>query len=118
MTIGPNILIHGQNGVVGVNSGGLGNFTDGTFTNQGTIDADVSGGLIQLNGVNWTNAGVSPKGIQVVAGATATLTGSWINSGTISAASSSTLNLSGAFTTANLGTINSAAARRSTLSAR
>ena len=108
LTIGPNILIHGQNGVVGVNSGGLGNFTDGTFTNQGTIDADVSGGLIQLNGVNWTNANTGT--IEAATGAAITLVGSWSNSGVIAGATNATVNLGGTFSTPTLGGFSAAGA--------
>src|SRR5207248_2817262 len=50
LTIGPNILIHGQNGVVGSNATNFAGFTDGAFINQGTISADVSGGTIRLGG--------------------------------------------------------------------
>ncbi len=110
LTIGPNILIHGHSGFIGPNTNFLGGFSDGIVINQGTINADVSGGAITVNGTNWSNTGVSPKGIQAVAGATLTLAGSWSNSGTISAAAGSTLNLGGAFATANLGAINSAGA--------
>ncbi len=110
LTIGPDILVHGQNGYIGLNTAYLGGFTDGTFTNQGTISADVSGGAFRLEGTNWSNAADSPKGIQVAAGATMTLAGSWSNSGTIAAAAGSTLNLAGTFATSTLGTINGAGA--------
>ncbi len=110
LTIGPNVLIHGQNGVVGINPNRLGSFTNGTFNNQGTINADVSGGAITLDGVNWTNSALAPKGLQVAAGATMSLATSWSNSGTITAAAASTLNLGGTFNTAGLGAINSAGA--------
>ncbi len=108
LTIGPNILIHGQNGVVGPNTGGFGGFADGTLTNQGAIDADVSGGLIQINGVNWTNANTGV--IEAATGASATLAGSWNNNGSISAVAHATLNLgsaAGAWT--NNSTITAAA---------
>ena len=82
LTIGPNILIHGQSGAIGYHSNNWGGPTDVTFTNQGTIDADVSGGRITLDGLNWTNAG----SIQAQNGSTVTLARSWTNSGTITAA--------------------------------
>ena len=47
LTIGPNILIHGQNGVVGTNLNQLGGFSTSTFTNQGTINADVNAGYLK-----------------------------------------------------------------------
>ena len=107
MTIGPNVLIHGQNGVIGVNTSQLGGFSDGTFTIQGTVDADVSGGSIQLNGVNWTNA--SSGLIEAAGGASVNLAGSWTNNGTITGAANSTLNLGSGGAWTNNGPITAAA---------
>ena len=110
LTIGPGILIHGQNGVVGTNTNFWGGSSNASFTNQGTINADVAGGTIRLDGTNWSNSGSAPKGIQVATGAAVTLAGSWTNAGTIAAAAGSTLNLGGTFSVGNLGTITSAGA--------
>ncbi len=107
LTIGPNILVHGQSGIVGPNTNTLGGVTNSSFHNQGTIHADVANGTIKLDGLNWSNSNT----IQAVAGATLTLAGSWSNNtGTITAPAASTLNLGGTFSTANLGLINSAGA--------
>ncbi|HLJ97780.1 MAG TPA: CARDB domain-containing protein, partial [Gemmataceae bacterium] len=47
LTVGPSVTIHGIDGTI-----------NGTFVNQGTIQADGAGGLISLvNGNNWTNTG-------------------------------------------------------------
>ena len=81
LTIGPGILIHGQNGVVGTNTNFWGGSSNASFTNQGTINADVAGGTIRLDGTNWSNSGSAPKGIQVATGAAVTLAGSWTNAG-------------------------------------
>ena len=71
LTIGSGITIQGQTGYVGYNphySIASGN----TFTNQGTIDADVAGGTITLLGTNWSNAGTieASNGGTLVAGGT------------------------------------------------
>ena len=131
LTIGPNILIHGQNGIIGTNISQLGGFTNATFTNQGTIDADVSGGTIHLNGVNWSNAtsgiieaatgstdsleGTWNNNGAITAAANATLdlgasNGAWINAGPITAAANSTVNLGGAFSLSTLGSFSTAGA--------
>ncbi|HEV3084276.1 MAG TPA: Ig-like domain-containing protein [Gemmataceae bacterium] len=100
LTIGPGILIHGYSGVIGYNPffGGPSNVT---FTNQGTVNADGSGGNLMLGGTNWTSSGV----IQASGGGTVSLNGSWSNSGTITSAAGSTLALGGAFATSTMGTI-------------
>ncbi|HEX3151280.1 MAG TPA: LamG-like jellyroll fold domain-containing protein [Gemmataceae bacterium] len=56
LTIGPGILVHGANGSVGY-SGAWGGATDATFTNHGIIQSDTNGGIIALDGNNWTNDG-------------------------------------------------------------
>jgi hypothetical protein len=127
LTIGPNILIHGNTGSVGYSTG-FGGSTNVTFTNQGTIEADVSGGTITLDGNDWTNTGTvqatgganldlfstsatapgwtSSTPVTISGGGTLDLRGDdWTTSGiTLNA---STLNLggpSGTFTVAGMGT--------------
>ncbi len=56
LTIGSGITVRGQSGAVGYNpSLGLGT-SNAAVVNQGTIQADVSGGTITI-GVTWTNDG-------------------------------------------------------------
>src|SRR5262249_35706328 len=93
LTIGADILVHGKNGVI--------SFPGQTFANQGTISADVAGGTITLNGSHWSNSGTP----QATNGGTLTLQGTWSNSNIISA-DGGTVNLSGSFTLAGLGTVN------------
>ena len=73
LTIGPNILVHGDSGTV--------NADDSAFINQGTISADA-GGNITLNGTNWSNTGT----IQAVNGSNIIASGEFTNLGTISGA--------------------------------
>ena len=57
LTIGSGITVRGQSGAVGYNpSLGLGT-TNGSVVNQGTIQADVSGGTITVDGTGNQNAG-------------------------------------------------------------
>ncbi len=53
LTIGPNITIQGSSGLIGWNGGGA----KTPLVLQGTIDANSSGGDIQIYGNNCTNAG-------------------------------------------------------------
>ena len=97
LTIGSGITIHGQNGYIGYNP----NYSiqaGNTFTNQGTIDADVAGGRITLLGANWSSSGK----LRADNGATLNLSGTWSNTGLI-AASASTLNLGNLNGTFSLG---------------
>jgi hypothetical protein len=54
LTIGPNVLVRGAAGTVGFSDAFPGS---PDVTVQGTIQADVAGGTITLDGINWTNAG-------------------------------------------------------------
>ena len=56
LTIGPDVTVHGNNGVIGYN-GSLGGSANVTVINQGTISADVSGGTITITGLNFQNQG-------------------------------------------------------------
>ena len=62
LTIGPDILVHGVRGRFQGTSG---------FVNQGSISADVAGGLITLEGTGWRNEGL----IEAVDGGTLALAG-------------------------------------------
>ena len=95
LTLGPGITVRGQRGTVG-NYGGWPFWgpSDGTVVNQGTIAADVAGGLIVVSGQSVTNQG------SVVArnGATLDLQGVAGNLGQVGTISNATLNVSGNFT--------------------
>ena len=55
LTIGPGVVVRGQSGTVGYSPvwGGPSNVA---VVNQGTIQADVAGGTIAVNGTGWSNA--------------------------------------------------------------
>jgi autotransporter-associated beta strand protein len=112
LTIGPGILVHGG-GLSGAaiygNAGGI--------LNQGTIAADLPGGILSLN--NATNVGQlqavngatlitnnlfnAPGAVaQVINGSTLTLNGLWHNAGQI-IANNGTVNLGGTFVFGDLG---------------
>ncbi|HWB11805.1 MAG TPA: hypothetical protein VG826_21420, partial [Pirellulales bacterium] len=128
LTIGGGITIQGDDGGVGGAAS--------TLVNQGTIDADTSGGTINVAlGVNGSNSGTikadSGGSLTVYgssagtwtneAGASISIAGGgklgidnnpaapWTNLGTIST-TASTVNLNGAFTQAGLGTFSRDAA--------
>ncbi|HUY35813.1 MAG TPA: Ig-like domain repeat protein [Pirellulales bacterium] len=134
LTIASGITIEGDNGTVGNNFG--------TLTNNGVINADTSGGTLNValgkNGSNagtieatsggsltvfgnsggtWTNTGSGT--ISIAGGGTLSIDDSpadpWTNSGTISS-TGSTVNLDGAFTQADLGTFTRDAASTVNLS--
>ena len=70
LTIGKNIVIRGNRGVIGFNNA-LGGPQNVNISNEGTIQSDVNGGTIVLNGQTNTNNGqvVAINGGQVVIGA-------------------------------------------------
>ncbi len=79
LTIGSGITIEGQNGFIGLDGGG----TEYPMILEGTIDDNVSGGLIRIFGTNLTNSGT----LEATGGGTLDLTGTNLtNSGTIEAA--------------------------------
>ena len=75
LDIGPGVLIHSTGG------GGTINNSDRAFTNNGVINADVSGQTLNLRATGMTNAG------------------------TIGASNGGILNLTGSFTAATLGVV-------------
>jgi RHS repeat-associated protein len=111
LTLPQGFLIHGQSGAI-----------NGSFVNQGTIDADTSGGTFLLSG-SWSSSGAieaqpgttlylglepsdtwSNTGPITVNSSTLNLNGTWSNTNTITQIGS-TVNLGGTFTTAGLGAI-------------
>ena len=97
LTLGPGVTIHGQKGTLANTSG------SGAIVNQGTISADVAGGLIAIGSNNGTFSNTGT--LETKNGSTLTLSGPWSSSGTITV-NNSTVNLGGTFTTAGIGTIN------------
>ncbi len=113
LTIGSGVTIEGNAGSINAAAGT-------SFVNQGTITANTTSGTLTLNGT-WSNSGTidagtggslalngawsSTSSVSITGGGNLKLTGSWTNSGTI-AMTSSTVDLGGAFTLANLGTFN------------
>ena len=90
LTIGSGITVHGQTGYIGYNP----NYSiqaNSTFTNQGTIDADVAGGEITLQGDlqfgSWSSSGT----LRAENGATLRLMGTFSNTGLIAAHGGSTI---------------------------
>jgi RHS repeat-associated protein len=81
LTIGSNIIIHGNCGVIDAGAS--------TFINEGTITADTSGGRLSISG-NWSNAGAinSTNGSTLILGPIAGYgsAGTFTNTGTISGA--------------------------------
>jgi hypothetical protein len=90
LTIGAGLTVHGGSGTVGDRSVPL--------VNQGTILSDLPGGSLSIAGGSLTNQGT----IGVSQGATVTLDGAWVNTGTIRLTQGQ-LNLRGSFTTSGLG---------------
>ena len=124
LIIGPGVLVHGQNGVIGYN-GNFAGSSNVTFTNQGTINADTAGGTLTLDGNNWTNSGTiqgsnggsliltttvatapawtSGTALSISGGGALTLNGNnWTSAGVTM--TNATLNLGDTFTFADLGT--------------
>jgi len=120
LTLGPDITIHGQNGVIGYSSN-FGGPQNVSVINRGIISSDVSGATINIyaqpfsnqelaQGINGGNLYIDSLqngvgGIVLVSGGTLTLTGTWTNSGTL-VESGGTLDLGGSFSLAGLGTLN------------
>ena len=96
VTLGPNLLVHGNNGVFTVS------FSDSdAWVNQGTIAADVSGGTITLNGT-WTNNG----SFQAQNGGKLTTTGAFSNAGNVTVGNLSTFTARDYTQTAGTTTLN------------
>ena len=73
LTVGPGVTVRGSTGGVGYNPN-LGGVSSVAVVNQGTISADLAGG-ITVSGTTWVNQGT----IQSKAGGTFNLQGSFTN---------------------------------------
>ncbi len=105
LTVGTGITVHGRSGFVGY-SPYWGGSTAVSVINQGTIEADVSGGDITIDGSGgaFTNTGVidaSSGTISVSPSSAGT-----VNSGTVAAGPTGTLSLSGPFSQTASGNLN------------
>ena len=94
LTIGSGITVQGQNGYLGYSSAIGGSPGNVTVINQGTIQADTSGGTITVDGTGSQNTG----SLEAVDGATLLLEGTLTNSATISVDATSVLSLNGTLT--------------------
>jgi hypothetical protein len=114
LTIASGVTIRGSTGSVGVG--------DGPIINQGAISCDVNGGTVTIYAIPFTNEGQveglnggsivmsilenDPGAtISVTGGSVLTLGSTWTNNGIISS-TNSTVNFSGVFSLAALGTFN------------
>ncbi len=115
LTVGPNVTVHGQNGVFGTSAISYNN-SGGSIINQGTIAADEAGqptgtplgSLSILTDGGLANSGTlqaSNGGTLYVYNYAGQSTATWSNTGTLSV-NNGTLNLGGTFTPADLGTFN------------
>jgi hypothetical protein len=101
LTIGSGITVRGQIGMIGAAAYPYNSPANVALINQGTIQADVSGGTITVNAEPFTNQGLA----QAINGGTLALIGAWNNSGTL-VENGGILDLEGGFTLANVGTLN------------
>jgi hypothetical protein len=95
LTLGSNALVHGTFGTLGDGNGD-------TLINQGTINADVSGGTLTIDSAKFTNNGT----LQAANGGELYIASSWTNSGTITVDSTSSIVLTGTLS----GTLNNSSA--------
>ena len=91
LTIGSGITVRGQNGYVGYVPT-FGGTTNVAVINQGTIQADVSGGTITVNGTGDQNIG----SLSAINGATLSIQGALTNIGTLSVDATSSLSFNNA----------------------
>ncbi len=103
LTIGPGVNVDGELGVIGYSSPNQGSPAD-VVVNEGTIQADVSGGsiTIEANGGAFQNSGT----VNSSAGAISIETGSYgtVNSGTLAAGPTGTLAITGPYSQCASGT--------------
>ncbi len=99
LTIGPGVTVDGQLGIIGYSSPYQGS-PGCTVINQGTIQADVSGGSITIDGTGDQNAG----SINAVNGATLALETTLSNTGTVSVDDLSSLSGGGTLSGGTLAT--------------
>ena len=96
LVIGSSITVRGAAGTIGADSYPWSTPGNVVVVNQGTISADVNGGIMVINAAPFNNQGM----VQVINGDTLTFSGAWSNNRVISE-TASTLNLGGSF---SLGT--------------
>lgn len=97
VTLGANLTVHGKNGGIYVYFNGF------TLINQGTIAADVAGGIITIQPTTWSSSGTLRA-----AGGTLNLANTWSNTGLADASAGGTLNLGGSGRTTTPLTANNA----------
>ena len=121
LTLGPNVTISGGRGFITsgtfvggattiVNQGAISaddaggqgiTISSSTFSNENAVEA-INGGFVTITSASWTNeAGAT---ITATGGSTLTFQDDWDNLGTVTV-TSSTINLDGTFTTADIGTL-------------
>ena len=105
LTIGAGITVQGQNGYVGYDPN-FGGSPDVSVVNQGTIAADTSGGTITVYGTGgeFQNSGT----VNASLGTISISTGSYgtVNSGTLAAGPTGTLDITGPYTQTSTGNLN------------
>jgi fibronectin-binding autotransporter adhesin len=103
LTIGSGITVNGKNGYIG-SSPFLGGSGAAGIINQGTIQTNVSGGMI---GVNTPNGLLANSGLLgATSGTLSVSSGGLTNTGTVAVAPTSTINVSGNFTQSAAGNLN------------
>ena len=94
LTIGSGITIHGQQGYVGYDFALGGTAANISVINRGTIQTDVNGGTITIDGNSWNNSGtLSAKAGDL----TLTTSANSTNTGVLSVDPGSTLSVNGSF---------------------
>jgi len=105
LTIGPGVTVRGQSGYIGY-SPYLGGYVSAAIINQGTIQADISGGTINVNtpASVLTNDGTlnASSGTLTVSGGSSGV----INNGTLAAGPTGTLAITGPYTQSATGNFN------------
>ncbi len=94
LTIGPNITVQGTDGVIGYDHGG----PETPIVLEGTIDANTSGGSVQIYGTDWTSSGTiaaTNGGTINLETAPSNFTPGLLTGGTWSVGADSTLNFPG-----------------------
>jgi fibronectin-binding autotransporter adhesin len=83
LTLGSSALVHGTNGTIGAND-------NDTIINNGTIDADVSGGSLTIEPTNFTNNGALKAD-----GGNLYINTTWMTGGTLETSNGGTIYLEG-----------------------
>ena len=106
LTIGSGITVRGQNGNVGYSPAIGGSPSNIAVVNQGTIQADVRGGTITVEGsaAAFLNSGTVNAGLGAINISTGNV--GTVNSGTLSAGPTGTLAITGPYTQSAAGSLN------------